>query len=428
MAMTLTINGVDRSSQVLWQSLQRTAIITTQMDTLQFSMRLTEAQLSDLPRPTQEIILVIAGVREFGGIIINAPRAFLGDSRTGEIEVQITAQDYQTLLARRLAARSYQNQSAGSIVTDLVGIVGGFGTSNVQAGPTIPDWRVNYQTVADAIENLSKSTGYDWWIDYYKDVYFQQLTTPNAPWNLTEDPGPPYLASAPYANLTYIDDVSQVRNLVYVRGSTAQSNIVTQREIGDGASRVFGLTLGQKVVRGTLTMTVGGVAQTVGEKNQIDPATVQWLVDYENRVVEATTGTPTPNSGASIIFQYRYESTILINAQDSTSISTYGVWEHIIVNEDIKDRSTAIQVAKAELADQAYPDIGLQYTTTRPGLAVGQVQTVDIPRLGISGDYLIKQVRLRTPSYLSGNTGYQSNDYYRVWDISAQRLGRVVYS
>lgn len=428
MAMTLTIAGVDRSSQVLWQSLLRTAVITSQMDTLQFSMRLTDAQLSSLPRPTQEVILTIAGEREFGGIITNAPRAFLGDSRTGEIEVQVTAQDYQTLLARRLAARSYQNQSAGSIVIDLVGIVGGFNTANVQAGPTMADWRVNYQTVADAVEALAKTTGYEWWVDYNKNVYFQQPTAPSAPWNLIEASTPPYLASAPYSNLVYIDDISQVRNLVYVKGATVQSNIVTQRATGDGVTRAWGLILGQQIVKGSLIMNVGGVAQTVGEKNQVDPTTVQWLVDYENRVVEATSGTATPGNGVSIVFQYRYESTILINARDNESIAAFGVWEHILVNEDIKDRNVAIQVAKAELADQAYPDIGLQYTTTRPGLAVGQVQTVDIPRLGISGDFLIKEVRLRTPSYLSGSTGFQSNDYYRVWDISAQRLGKAVYS
>lgn len=425
--MTLTIAGVDRSSQVLWQTLQRTAVLTSQVDTLQFSMRFTDAQLSSIPRPTQEVVLSIAGVKEFGGVIVNAPRAFLGDSRTGEIEVQVTAQDYQTLLGRRLAARSYQNQSAGSIVTDLVGIIGGFNTANVQAGPMVTDWRVNYQTVADAIEALATATGYEWWIDYNKNVYFQQPTAPTAPWNLTEAATPPYMATASYSNLVYIDDVSQVRNLVYVKGATVQSNIVTQRETGDGVTRAWGLTLGQKVVRGTLTMTVGGVAQTVGEKNQIDPSTVQWLVDYENRVVEATSGTATPGSGVSIVFQYRYESTILINARDNESINTYGIWEHILVNEDIKSRETAIQVAKAELASSAWPDIGLQYSTTRPGLAVGQVQTVDIPRLGISGDFLIREVRLRTPSYLSGNTGYQSNEYYRVWDISAQRLGKVVY-
>lgn len=427
MAMTLTINGVDRSSQVLWQTVQRTAIITSQTDTLQFSMRLTDAQLSDIPKPTQEVILTIAGAREFGGIITNAPRAFLGDSRTGEIELQVTAQDYQTLLGRRLATRTYQNQSAGSIITDLVGIVGGFNSANVQAGPTVADWRANYQTVADAIGALAKTTGYEWWVDYNKNVYFQQPATPSAPWDLTEASTPPYLASAPYSNLVYIDDVSQVRNLVYVKGATVQSNIVNQRETGDGVTRAWGLTLGQKIVNGSLIINVGGIAQTVGEKNQVDPTTVQWLVDYENQVVEATSGTATPGSGVSITFQYRYESTIIITARDNESINTYGIWEYILVNEDIKDRNVAIQVAKAELADNAYPDVGLQYTTTRPGLAVGQVQTVNIPRLGISGDFLIKQVILRTPSYLSGNTGFQSDEYYRVWEISAQRLGKVTY-
>jgi len=402
-------------------------VLSSQVDTLQFSMRLTDAQLSSIPKPTQEVILEIAGVREFGGIIVNAPRAFLGDSRTGEIEIQVTAQDYQTLLNRRLAIRTYQNQNAGAIVSDLVGIVGGFNLANVQSGPLVADWRVNYQPVGDAIEDLAKTVGYEWWIDYYKNVYFRQPANPNAPWDLIEDSNPPYVASAPYGNLTYIDDVSQIRNLVYVKGATVQSNLVQQRVTGDGITRIFGLTLGQRIVRGSLTMSIDGVAQTIGEKNQIDPGLVSWLVDYENRVVEATSGTPTPASGASIVFQYRYESTILINARDNESINAYGIWESIVVNEDIKDRSVAIQVAKAALNDQAWPEIGLTYSTTRPGLAVGQVQRVNIPRLGISGDFLIREVRLRTPSYLNGSTGFQANDYYRVWTISAQRLGKVTY-
>lgn len=423
--LVVTINGVDRSIRVEFLTLQIQQILTSQIDTLTFAMRLPETALAERPIVGQVITVTEGAETLFGGIVVQNPRSF--NRSTGETIVQVSAQDYQAQMTRKRVAQSFVNQTAGAIATALLAAMPGsygFTAGTIEAGQTLQRWDVNYETVADALERLAKAVGFEWYVDYTKALYFYAAGSGSqaAPWNLTEDATTPYLSSATYSDLNPGEDFTQLRNVITVRGAKTYSAIATQKEVSNGLQPNFVLNLGI-VAPGSLTMTIAGVGQSIGEEGKIDPTLVQWLVNYQNRSVQATPGTTIPASGIVIIFQYRYETQIIVTAKSDSSIAVYGEIEHVIVNLEIKDRVIATQVAKADLAYYGNPAETLKYTTTRKGLRAGMSQTVIIPRAGVSGSYLIRAVTISFQSWLTQNTQHQTvGEYFKRYAIDMERI------
>jgi hypothetical protein len=364
-------------------------------------------------------------VKLFGGIIITAPRGFVGNA--GEMEVSVTAQDYQTLMSRKLVFQSYENQTAGAIATDYRSKISslGFTVGNIEAGGTLQKWIANGGNFSDEFENLAKSIGFVWYADYNKAIYFFNPTGAFgvAAWDLTEAATTPFLSNAAYSNLLYNDDVTQIRNIITVRGAKTPGNLSTQTIIADGSRRTFILDLGN-ATKGTLTMSIGGTGQLLGEEGVADPATVDWLVNYQNRSVFAADGsTPTPTAGVTISFQYRYETQIIVTARNNASIATYGEWEHLVVDATITDRSIATQRAKAELDSFGSSAVTVAYTTSRAGLRAGTRQRVTVPRLGVSGEFLIKSLTIRLISYAPNGMYHQAAGYVWQWDVQGEKIG-----
>lgn len=423
-AWSITINGVSRTLRIEWPSVTVQQILTSQVDTMTFTMRLPEGAYAECPTAGQAITFLDGTDKLFAGIVTTNPRSFVGN--TGELMVQVTAQDFQAQLTRKLAAVAYDNRTAGYIAQDLLSqMPGSFGFTigTVQAGPVLQKWTVNYQNINDALETLAKAVGFDWYIDYDKRLFFYDSSAAmgNAPWDLTEGAAAPYLSSAPYSDLQYQEDVTQVRNVVTVRGARTQSVLSTQREVGNGQSRNFVMNLGE-VIRSSLTMNIGGVGQSVGEEGIIDPSLVSWLVNYKNRSIQATAGTPTPTSGAIIEFIYRYETQIIVTARNEPSIAIFGEWDHVIVNPEITDRTIAIQVAQADLRAFGTPAITASYTTSRPGLRSGLVQVLNIPRFGINARFVIRAVTMRPRAYTPGATLHQAAGYFKQYAVELERV------
>lgn len=423
--LIVNIAGENRASRVEFGTMQIVQILTSQVDTLSFSMRLPETALAERPIIGQAIEVLEGTEVLFGGVIVQTPRNF--DRSTGETIVSVSAQDYQVQMTRKRVAQSFVNQSAGAIATALLNVLPvsfGFSVGLIETGQILQRWDINYETVADAFERLAKTIGFEWYVAYDKKLYFFAAgsSNTNAPWNLTETATAPYTSSAAYNELMPSEDFTQLRNIVTVRGAKTNSVLVPQNEFGNGASRNFILNLGV-VTAGSLTMTIGGVGQSIGEEGKIDPTLVSWLVNYQNRSVQATAGTPTPAANVAIVFQYRYETQIIVTARNASSIAAYGEIEHVIVNPEIKERVIATQVAKADLEYYGNPAETLRYKTTRKGLRAGMTQTVTIPRAGVNGDYLIKAVSISFFAWLTQTTAHQPiGEYYKNYSIDMERI------
>lgn len=426
MPFTVTIGGVDRSDYVLVQTLSIDDILTSQPNRASFSMFIpASAPTSHLPKANQEVIVTSNTGVEFAGVVITQPRG-LAD-KTGARIVQVTSQDYQFHLTRRRPALVWDNTTAGQIALDLLATITGYGftAGSIEQGPTLKKWTVNYITVADALEQLCNAVGFDWYVGYDKKLNFFDSTGSYAgtAWTLEEVlTNNVYVASAPYDNDQFAEDLSQVRNITTLIGARTPSALSTQTAYGNGSSRNFVLNLGA-VTASSLTMNVGGAGVTVGEEGVIDPSVVQYLVNYKNRSVQATAGTATIGSGVLITFTYRYEQQIIQISRNAASIASYGEIEHVINAPQVTDRTIAQQIISADLALYGQPAVSFSYDTYRSGLVSGMKQRVTLPRQDISGLFGIRSIRKQLVNYAPNGTTMQPAGYVWKWSVNLEKLG-----
>jgi len=106
--------------------------------------------------------------------------------------------------------------------------VAGFTTNNVADGPIISDISFDYIQVSDAITKIAEICGYEWYVDYDKDIYFFFKTDYSAPFQLDDN-------QTDYKDLVIDTDISQIRNRIYVKSSSIVDTF-GEIFIGDGAT------------------------------------------------------------------------------------------------------------------------------------------------------------------------------------------------
>jgi hypothetical protein len=429
MSLTLTIEGVDYTPHTDWTQVQVNEGITRMGASMTARLELPPSQKALIPQPNREVRLVYNGIDLFAGKVTQPSRAL---KPGGGIVSLISCVDYTFDLNRRQAVEAYQGITAGQVVRNLItSYLAPYGISagNIEDGPVLSNWAINYEYVRDSLERLARATGFEYFIDYNKQLHFYNPSGgfSEAPWNLTEAATAPYERSASFQGLNVIRDISQIRNDVVVRGAKSQSAPVTEQILFNGVQSSFNLTLGNPV-RGSLSFNIDGMPQLVGEVGQVDPLLVDWLVDYSNRSVRKTATGLTPAAGSIGTVTYRYQSQIIVNVRSQESINSFrtatddGMFSHVIVSEDIETRDQAIAAGRADLRENSIATETVSYSTTRPGLKAGMVQRITIPRLNIDNRYLIRSCRINFQAFTDQQTAFQAAGYQANWTIQGERV------
>lgn len=251
---------------------------------------------------------------------------------------------------------------------------------------TISQIRFKMEAPSQAIRRICELTGRNWYIDYDKDVHYFKNNTNPAPYNITT-------SSDWFKNLVITHDDTQIKNKIYVKGSTYLSDEYDDSYVADGEQRIF--VLPEKPH--DLTMEVDTVSKTVGIKNIDDPTDFDFLLNFQEKYVECGENTTTPTNGSVIDFHYKYEIPILISVEDSESIADDGVYEFAIFDKSITSLTAARDRATAELTDYANSIIDGSFETEKSGFRSGQVINIDDSTYGISDtDYIIVSVVKRS--------------------------------
>jgi hypothetical protein len=328
----------------------------------------------------------------FGGIL-EAPDTERLEADTA-VRHTFRAADWHYLADKRIAAASYESQTCGYIVQELITnyLAGeGITVGEIQAGPTITEAIINYARVSDALEALALKAGFTWWIDQYKKLWFIDRATYVAPWAITTAEIMPGSAKLNRANPTY-------RNRQYLRGPTSQTSLQTETRQGDGNLTAFTMSYPLNKVP---VITLNGGVQTVGIKG-LDTGK-DWYWSKGDAVIAQDTG------GAVLI------------STDVLSVAYYGQFPMIILSEDIgevlarqaieggtgiiEDIADAVNVtteaAGFELAAgylRKYCQNAAKFTfqTRREGLMPGQMATVTHGPLGLAAEeMLISSVQMQ---------------------------------
>lgn len=405
MAYQITINGSDKTNCIINKSIDITDETKDKPSVLRCTF-FDKAQ-AGYPSLDDEIIIVKDGTRLFAGRILSADYEKIGD---GEMLLHLSCIDYTRDLDRNLVVEGYEGMTDKEIIEDIVANYcqgTGITTVNVVEGVTINKIVFNYLQPSQCFRKICELTGRSWYLDYDKDIhYFPPDQTP-APFNIDSD-------SANYSKLKISKDNSDIRNRVYVRGSTYLSDFTTIKQVADGEQTIFNLPSKPH----SFTMKEGAVSKTVGIKNIDSPAAFDYLLNYQEKYVERADGNP-PAVDTIMEFTYKYEIPILVAVEDRDSIEDIGQFEFAIFDTSIQNQDDARSRAQAELADYADTIIDGSFKTLTDGFRAGQYININLSEFDINEDYLIQKVKA-----ISLGAG---NYEYTVSVANTKKLGIIMF-
>ncbi len=378
MSYSITIAGTDRTKCIIAKSVS----ITDEARDKPSLMSCQFFNKDNLGNPSldSEIIVTKDGAKLFGGKILEIDFERLGASET---LLSLRCIDYTRELDRNLVVEGYENMTDKQIFDDIVANYcqgTGITTVNVIEGVTINKIVFNYMQPSQCFRKICELTGRSWYLDYDKDIHYFPETTTNAPFDIDS-------SETRYRKLKVSKDNSDIRNRVYVRGSTYLSDFTTIKMKADGVQTVFNLPSKPH----SFTMTEDDVSKTVGIKHIDDPASFDYLLNFQEKYVEKADGNA-PAEGTEMSFTFKYDIPILVAVEDRDSIEEVGQYEHAIFDSEIKDLEVARERAQAELADYADTIVDASFLTNTDGFRAGQYVNINLDQFDVNDDYLVQKV------------------------------------
>jgi len=261
MAYTLLINNVDKTALLDAQSL----FANTNVDykgSLSFSLTTTSDSVGTTNGmyAGQDVKFKDGSTTIFGGVVknIRVKRLAPEIGSTTKIRLFISALDYNEIPVRRIATNVRNNQYAGDIVTSYVDDVLGYssyddnvGLGTIDDGAYMDSFYSTAESVKESLDKLATASGFKWYIDFDKDMYFiDEDTIIDADYDLAE-------TTPTFTDFDIIDveiSLDNYRNKQWVIGQFddtgeqvavfAQNNTeISERATIEGTSGIYGDTI-----------------------------------------------------------------------------------------------------------------------------------------------------------------------------------------
>ena len=333
---------------------------------------------------------------------------------------RVACVDYNQIADRHLVAYVYQPDDltptlyAGDVIKDIVarffiygGVTEGIDTSNVEDGPEIEKFVFNYVPASQAFDDIADLTGYVWYIDYEKKLYFTPRDKYEAPIVIGGK-------TRNWRNMKITESRDLYRNRQIVRAGTALTDERTDTVIAAADQKLFEVPF---PVGTASAVTVNSVAKTLGVNGLHEGRDFYW--SYGSNVLTAEIA---PGVGAVIALTYQGMFQILVDERIDAEILARraleggtGVYEAIADDPAINMQPVAVQKALAYLRKHGVIPQTVRFETDCPGLRPGQLITIKFVSAGLNDYYLIESVNMRD---LQGRI-----NRYQVSAVSGDALG-----
>jgi hypothetical protein len=415
------INSVDVSGKVKRDSI-RVPDELNERNQVSFVLRGTS---SDRPAIGQEVIMYednTKTTKKFAGTIDDKVETEHGSF----LKWNISCVGYETILDRFRAPESYTDQTAGYIIKDLVSqfvpSAEGITTTNVEDGPSIEKAVFGYDwTIAKCLDKLSDITGYFWYVDYDKDLHFEDRTKNTAPFDIDDD--------SDIYDFSVHNTREEYRNQQYIRAGNGVSSEISDSFVGNSEQRTWHV---RKPIaeEPTITINPGEAGEVVLTGSDIGFLDVETGKKYywnkgETHIVQDDGETLLTDSD-TIKVTYTYLYPIRAFAQDVAEIEdreaiegNSGIYTHVEDRKNINDSNAAEQEAIGLLAKYGEIPEKINYMTFEDGLQAGQLQTIVRNNHDIDGEYLISSVSFQPFGWNNGNIQYA----YQVTALSGDYVG-----
>lgn len=389
MSIQITIASVDRTNLIDWRSLSREQVLSKEPDKLNFSLHRHSGQTYK-PTVGDEVVLTISSVKQFGGYIIE-----INESIDGLLQsIDIKCKDYTHELDRQLVSKTYTEQTVNQIITDLLSTFStGFTSTNTNCTTVIDKVVFNYLPISKCLEKLTELVGnFEWYVDYNRDIYFFATSDKTSLFNLTDTSN-----NYAFGSLSLTENTSQLRNEIIVRGGLVTSTVAqTENMSGDGIKFIFPLATKFSALP---AVSIGPTQRTVGVEN-ISPSGFDCYWNYNEKSLKFIVA---PISGVSnITASTTFEFPLILQQRNEASITTYGLFQQVIVDKTIKDLDVASLRANAELIRYGVPTKSANFITYTDGLLAGDTINIQSTLRGINQNFKIQMIRSRLKTPVSG--------------------------
>ena len=414
-ALTITINGTDRTTSCQFASVEIVTTIAANTDHAAVIVSVA-AGAGWRPEAGNEIVVAEGATTHYGGIIIAVTERNVDNNR---LLYELDCRDYIHLLDRRLVAQEYSTaQPASTIVADVVAsFATGFTTTNVQVSPNVPAQNFDYVAISDVIRKLADIVGYGWYVSETKDVHFYSLATETAPVaaiDLDTD-------TTNYGDLVLHEDVTQVRNRVYVKGWKQKSSLNYSRSYtGDGATSFYSLDWEPSSnSTGDFSVTVSGAAKTAGV-DVVDGVPGSTVSTYDGLICFDNMGfrfLDPPANGAPIAFAFNYMTPGFTQVEDTASQTEMasreggdGIHEFVMDDPGLTADDGSEELAQAKgnvyLSRYSMPRITGSFKSFTQGWRAGQQFVITSTKRmnGIATTVYTQQVTKKLYRHASGGT------------------------
>lgn len=324
----------------------------------------------DLPFSGQTVEFFEDDVKRFGGKIMQVRKTQEG---TDFFKYSLPCQDYSRILQMgEPIAEIYRDMSVNSIIADIVSrytFYSQINIYNVDCDTVIDYLFLDHKTLWEVLGELSKRTGYEFFVDADKKLYFylagsifgEEISTTNG--MVERD------------SLQINEQAEQVFNFLIIKGGEYDgSELVSREYVADGGTEIeiTGKFSG-------ISVSVNGTAQNVGVFG-LDtaemPSVYNCLYDFNGRKV-IFDETTKPVSGATVSVSGHQKISVLVQVQDQASISKYGIIPKKITDSSLKTKESAFQFGKAELMKYANDVESGSFKTQSKNFRAGQRIIVD---------------------------------------------------
>jgi hypothetical protein len=312
----------------------------------------------------------------FRGWVLNPGKQLDGAIRN----VEVSGPDYTAKTQKIVVTESYTNTAISDIVTNLFSTYVPWATrTNIKTCSKAITIKFADKFLWDAMEQLCEISSYEWYIDENLDVhFFEPDTRVNS--NVLKE-GTFWKGSA-----TLKPDASKLVNKLWVKGGKALSDNFTQSITVNGTTPIPLYYKPRATTEGVI-VTIDGVQKTVGIQNLTPAGTVDFLLNFEEKLLIpdlTTTGTGT--------IVYRYEYPIKLLLEEPVSREKYGLFEDVY-NVDTNDRAIALELGLRYLAKYSYPVTSGEIRPFSGIYKPGELVKVEIPELNVNEYLQIKEVK-----------------------------------
>jgi hypothetical protein len=420
MSFSVLINGLEYNENTFRNTMEIREAMQMNGSGMSATVQLTD----DLPVPTggNEIRVYKDDVLEFAGRIKNVDPSFASFA----MQYGLDCADYTPDFDSQFISETFDENNIGDTVRVIIGYVGrGFTSNNVENGPDIGEVVMELEAPSGVITRLAEGIEHQWYVDYERDVHFFYIKNRPAPVpTLDFDTD-----LVNYSNLTPSEDVSQVKNVIYLTGVQVKSRYNAGHAwIADGDTRFFPLGY-QPVGLNETIVRVNGAPQTLkldtrdGQMGDgaTDDGSVYLCID--NWGIRWADNSP-PAELAQLDVSYKYVVDTTVKVEEPRSIEMMRLRENTptapsngrhefkfeVPDLGLQDNEgPVVDYGNLLLSRYAFPRWDISFDSLTQGWQRGQTFYGQSTRHGFATDFYITSVTKRLYQSSDGITRFAYN-------------------